>query len=198
MTFNVIALVVIVALVFGTLGVIAVDGLLNRGGDDTIEVDPQQEDPIEQEYRDQIEQNPNDIEAMAALANYLGNLGRVDEATQWYERALGITPDDMALRLDFASALAAAGKMRDSEVQYQRVIGSEPDNALALLGLARLYRSWSPPRTADAAATYQLAIERGGDSVVSTVAQEELTELTGGTPTASPAASPGASPATAP
>jgi hypothetical protein len=80
--------------------------------------------------------------------------------------------------------------MRDAEVQFQRVIEAQPDNALALLGLARLYRSWSPPRLDEAAATYQLAIDRGGDSVVATVAREELAELTVGTPAASPQASP--------
>ncbi len=80
--------------------------------------------------------------------------------------------------------------MRDAEVQYQRVIEAESGNALALLGLARLYRSWSPPRTDEAAATYQLAIEVGGDSVVATVAREELAELTGSEPGASPVASP--------
>ena len=193
MTFNVIALVIVAALVFGTLGVIAVDSLLNRG-DGTIEVDPQQVDEVEQDYRDQIEADPNDVQAIAALANYLGNLGRMEEAIQLYERALALTPDDTTLRLDFASALAAGGKMRDSEVQFNRVIEVEPDNALALLGLARLYRSWSPPRLDEAAATYQLSIDRGGDSVVATVAREELAELTVGTPAASPQASPGASP----
>ena len=196
MTFNVIALMVVAALVFGTLGVIAVDEIMNGGGDETIVVDPQQDDPTEQEYRDRIEANPDDIDAIKALANYLGNLGQYDESVRWYEQVLGITPDDMEVRLDFASALSAAGKVRDAELQYQRVIEAEPDNALAILGLARLYRSWSPPRIEDAVVTYRLAIERGGESVVATVALEELTELTGGTPVASPRASPSASPTT--
>ena len=61
MTFNVIALMVVAALVFGTLGVIAVDEIINGGGDETVVVDPQQDDPTEQEYRDRIEANPDDI-----------------------------------------------------------------------------------------------------------------------------------------
>jgi tetratricopeptide (TPR) repeat protein len=194
MTFNVMALVVVAALVFGTLGAIAINEIVNGGGDDTIEVDPERIDETEQDYRDQIEANPDDVRAIAALANYLGNLGRTDDAIQWYERALGITPDDVALRRDFASALASGGKMRDAELQYQRIIEAQPDDALSILALARLYRSWSPPRVDDAIATYQLAIERGGDSVVTTEAREELTELAGGSPVASPQASPKASP----
>src|SRR5687768_16706118 len=141
MTFNVIALMVVAALVFGTLGVIAVDEIITGGGDETVVVDPQQDDPTEQEYRDRIEANTNDIDVIKALANYLGNLGQYDESVRWYEQVRRITPDDMAVRLDFASALSAAGKVRDAELQYQRVIEAEPDNALAILGLARLYRS---------------------------------------------------------
>ena len=194
MTFNVIALVVVAALVFGTLGAIAINEIVNGGGDDTIEVDPERIDETEQDYRDQIDDNPDDVRAIAALANYLGNLGRTDEAIQLYEQALGITPDDTELRQDFASALAAGGKMRDAELQYQRIVEAQPNDALAMLGLARLYRSWSPPRVDDAVSMYQLAIELGGDSVVTTLAREELTELTGGSPVVSPPPSPVASP----
>jgi hypothetical protein len=145
-------------------------------------------DEIEQGYLDQIEENPNDVQAMAALASYLGNVGKTAEAIQWYERALTISPSDMVLRLDFARALAEAGENPDAEVQYLKVIQAEPNNGLALLSLARLYRSWSPPRTQDAVTFYTLAIERTGDSVVAQVAAEELKELTGTTPVASPQA----------
>ena len=74
-------------------------------------------------------------------------------------------------------------------MQYLRVIEAEPDNAFALLGLARLHRSWAPPRLADAISYYQLAVDRAGESVVRNVAAEELAQISG-TPVASPAASP--------
>jgi len=199
MTFNVIAVVVVAALVFGAIGVAVFDDLLRGSGNEPkpLTVDPNQTDLVEQQYRDKIAADPNDVAAMSALANYLGNTGNTAEAITWYEKALTITPDDMSLRLDFASALASGGKQRDAELQYQKVIGAQPDNGFALLGLARLYRSWSPPRTQEAVMYYQLTIERAGDSVVRQVAQEELAELTG-TPVASPAASPAARSSPAP
>jgi tetratricopeptide (TPR) repeat protein len=189
MTFNVIAVAVVVALVVGGIGVAVVDEWFLGDDDNTIDVKPNEPDPVEQEYRDQIEADPNDASAMLALANYLGNTGRVEESIEWYEKALQITPDDMVLRLDFAGALSSAAKEQDAELQYQKVIEAQPDNAAALLGLARLYRNWSPPRNEDAVAYYELTIERAGESVVRDQAQEELQELTG-TPVASP--SPGA------
>jgi tetratricopeptide (TPR) repeat protein len=193
MTFNVVAIVVVAAMVVGAIGVAVFDGLLSRGQDQPLSIDPADTDEIEQRYRDQIADDPNDVAAMSALANYLGNTGNVEEAIQWYEQALTITPEDMDLRLDFASALASGAKVRDAELQYLKVIEAEPDNAFALLGLARLYRSWAPPRLEDAVSYYQLAIDRAGESVVREVAQEELTLITG-TPVASPGASPVASP----
>ena len=197
MTFNVVAIVVVLAMVVGAIGVAVFDGLLSTAEDKPLSVDPNEKDPVEQGYRDQIAKNPDDVAAMSALANYLGNTGNVEESIQWYERALGITPDDMALRLDFASALASGAKERDSELQYLKVIGAEPDNAFALLGLARLYRSWSPPRLQDAVTYYQKAIDSAGVSVVRDVAQEEMAAITG-TPVASPASSPMSSPSPAP
>ena len=187
--FNVVAIVIVAAMVVGLVGVAVFDGLLSSGEDNPLTIDPSETDEIEQGYRDQIADNPNDVAAMSALANYLGNIGNVEDAIQWYEKALAITPDDTSLRLDFASALASGAKDRDAELQYRKVIDAEPENAFALLGLARLYRSWAPPRLEEAVTYYQLAIERAGDSVVAQVAQEELTLITG-TPAASPAASP--------
>jgi cytochrome c-type biogenesis protein CcmH/NrfG len=188
MTFNVIAIVVVAAMVVGAVGVAVFDGLLSRGDDTPLTVDTEQIDEVEQGYRDKVAENPNDVAAILALANYLGNTGNVEESIHWYEEALALTPDDMALRLDFASALASGAKQRDAELQYLKVIETEPDNAFALLGLARLYRSWSPPRVQDAITYYQMAIDRAGVSVVRDEAQEDLAALTG-TPIASPAAS---------
>jgi tetratricopeptide (TPR) repeat protein len=194
MTFNVIAILVVLAMVVGAVGVAVFDGLLSSAGNDKpLTVDPSESDPVEQQYRDKIAKDPNDVAAMSALANYLGNTGKIEEAITWYEKALIITPDDMDLRLDFASALAAGGKLRDSELQYKKVVEAQPQNAFALLGLARLYRSWSPPRLTEAVTYYQQAVDVAGDSVVRDVAQEELSAITG-----TPVASPGASPSSAP
>jgi tetratricopeptide (TPR) repeat protein len=189
MTFNVIAVVVVGALVFGAVGLAVFDDLLSGGGESSLTIDPAATDEIEQGYRDQVAANPNDAAAMSSLANYLGNNGNIGEAITWYEKALAITPDDMRLRLDFASALASGGKFPDAELQYQKVIAAEPENATALLGMARLYRSWSPPRPDDAVTYYQRTIATGSDSIVHQLAREELAQLTG-TPAASPAASP--------
>jgi cytochrome c-type biogenesis protein CcmH/NrfG len=195
LTFNVIVVIVVAALVFGATGAAVVNELVNNAKkDDTINVSPDQVDEIEQGYREAVTKDSTNVDAIVALASYLGNTGNTEEAIQWYQKALELTPDDTSLRLSFASTLVSGGKDNDAELQYQKVITAEPNNGLALLGLARLYRSWSPPRNDDAAAYYQLTIDRAGDSVAKDLAEQELAALTG-TPDASPAASPEASPA---
>ena len=150
-------------------------------------------DEIEVGYRAAVAANPTDVNALVTLASYLSHTGNGEEAIQWYQKAIDQDPTNLTVRLDFATALSQLGKENDAEVQYQKVLTADPNNANALLGLARLYRSWSPPRTADSITYYQLAIVRAPGSVVHDLAIEELAELTG-TPVASPIASPAASP----
>jgi tetratricopeptide (TPR) repeat protein len=195
MTFNVIVLIVVFALIFGSIGAIVISGWVERNSkDDTIDVSSTDVDEIEQGYRDQVADHPDDPDALVALASYLGNVGKVEESIQWYEKALTISPNDTSIRLSFASSLAGAAKQADAELQYQKVLALEPTNGVALLGLARLYRSWSPPRNEDAVKYYQLTIQQAPDSVAAELAKSELAQLTG-TPVASPAASPSGSPA---
>lgn len=196
--FSVLAIVVVAALVFGTLGVAVFDDWFNGGDDEeTISVDPNAVDSTVQTYLDNIEKDPNDFASMSALGEYYNRMGQYDDAIRWYERALMIVPDDMDIRYSFATSLAAAGKQPDAELQFQKVIAAEPENYFAMLSLARLYRDWSPPRTDEAIALYRTVAESGIESVVVQLAQEELALLTG-TPVASPAASPNASPVASP
>jgi tetratricopeptide (TPR) repeat protein len=197
--FSVLAIVVVAALVFGTLGIAVFDDLFNGGdGDDqTITVDENEVPQTVQTYLDMLEDDPNDFAAMSALGEYYGQVGDYDQAITWYESALQIVPDDMTIRYAFANTLANAGSQADAELQYQKVIAAEPQNHEAMLSLARLYRNWSPPRTDDAIAIYQQIVDQGGESFVVDLAREELADLSG-TPVASPAASPEASPEASP
>lgn len=195
--FAVVALLTVVALVIGAVGsAVLLDLFKDDGGANVIDVasDPE-DDPVEQEFRDDLAGRPDDPDAMATLANYLSETGKMDEALPLFERALTIAPDDNGIRLLFAGALSDAGSGRDAELQYSKVIATEPANDVALLGLARLYRDWSPARTDEAIRTYQQVVATGGDSLSVQLATEELAELGVVAPVASPAASPLATPA---
>ena len=198
--FSILALLTVVAMLIGAVGSAVVLDIFNDDGDvlDAGEFDPNEEDETEQQYREDIAARPDDPETIATLANYLSLIGKGDESTELFERALTISPDNLNIRLNFAQALADGGSNSDAELQFKRVIEAKPDVATtndALLGLARLYRDWSPPRTADAIANYQLVVASGADSVRVQIAVEELAELgISASPVASPAAPGAASP----
>lgn len=193
--FAVVALLTVVALVIGAVGSAVLLDLFKDDGDESVIDVSEEDDPVEQEFREDLASRPDDPQAMATLANYLSQNGEGDEAKGLFEQALALVPDDSAIRLDFAGALADAGSPRDAELQYSKVIAAEPANGVALLGLARLYRDWSPPRTDEAISTYRRVVASAGDSILVQIANEELAELGVATPVASPAVAPNATPA---
>ena len=192
--FSVLALVTVCSLVAGALGASAVVDFFNRD-DSELTVDSEEDDPVEREYRQDAADNPDDPDAIARLANYLSQDDQLDEGLRLYEQAVSMRPDDTTLRLEFAYALSDAGSYRSAELQFQRVLEAQPVNVSALLGLARLYRDWSPPRTDDAIALYQQIISIEGESFIGQNAREELQALgVVVTPAASASASPVAVP----
>ncbi|MCC6793141.1 MAG: tetratricopeptide repeat protein, partial [Thermomicrobiales bacterium] len=75
-----------------------IDYITQPDDEPEIIVDDDTPDPVEAEYLARIEEDPADASAMSGLGSYLGQIGRVDEAIPWYERALEIAPDDMEIR----------------------------------------------------------------------------------------------------
>jgi cytochrome c-type biogenesis protein CcmH/NrfG len=186
--FAIFAVVTFLSLVVGLVGTAIVDELTTADTDDPIEFSPNEPGEYEQELRDAAAQHPDDPDALMDLAVYLSNSGNLDEAIEWYEKALALNPNDAILRLAFADALANGGKRSDAELQYKKAIQVQPNNPQAHFGLAELYRMWSPPRTEDALVEYNKTIEVGADSYVAELAAQEIAGLIGGTP--SPVASP--------
>jgi cytochrome c-type biogenesis protein CcmH/NrfG len=189
LVFSLLALVVVLSLVVGAIGTAIVDGLSNPGRDDEpISVNEDEPDAYEESLRTQVAENPNDAAALAQLANYLAQAGRLSEAIGFYEKALELDPEDWDVRLDFARSLAEGGKRTDAEFQFKKIVVGQPGNAQAHYYFAELYRNWLPPRNAEAAAEYQRTIEVGPETYVAELAAQALKELGYATP--EPAVSP--------
>ena len=184
--FAVFALLVVCSLVAASLGTVAVEVLLQD--DDGGDLDPEEFDASVQEFiaeqREEVERNPNDAQAMASLAELLASDNQLDEAIDWYQRALEIEPNNTSIRLSFAKALAAGAKRADAEVQYKKVIELEPNNYEAHYYLAELYRLWEPPRLDEAAAEYRRVLEivSPADAFLARQAADVLTALGYATP----------------
>jgi cytochrome c-type biogenesis protein CcmH/NrfG len=186
---------VVCSMVAASVGVLATD-VLFQGDDDPQEFDLNADnDDLIDEYRADLEENPNDAPKMALLAELLYYDGEVDESIAWYQRALELEPDNTAIRLSFATILAEADKPNDAELQFQKVLEVEPNSFEAHYYLAELYRFWDPPRHDEAADHYLRVIEIAPTSYLAQVSGEQLVALGYATP--APSGSPAASPAAA-
>lgn len=175
--FAILAVVIVFSLIATIIGPPLVDYLTRPSGNNDITLSDDTTDPVEQEFRSQLEQNPDDAAALEGLANYLGNIGRIDEAIPLYERSLATDPDDWIRRLGFARMLADGGKRPDAELQFKRVLAACPSSEQTWYSLARLYATWVPPRDADAIAAYHQVILTGPGTFAAEQAKAELAQL---------------------
>ena len=175
--YAILGVVIVFSLIATIVGPPLVDYLTQPDGDNEITLGDDADDPVEQEYREQLEANPDDAAALAGFANYLGNTGRVEEAVPLYEQSLAIEPENWSTRLAFARVLSNGGKRPDAELQFKKVLAACPGSEQALFSLGQLYANWAPPRTADAIAVFQQVIAAGPGTFVAERAVEELSRL---------------------
>lgn len=83
-------------------------------------------------YRKRVEQNPKDVEALAALGNANLMMRRYTDAKGWYEEALNVDPTRLETRIDLAIALQYLQQPDEAIEQLKLVLAKEPKNATAL------------------------------------------------------------------
>jgi cytochrome c-type biogenesis protein CcmH/NrfG len=103
-------------------------------GDPPAPQDPQLAKAMEEiaQYRERVEQNPKDVEALVALGNANLMLRRYDHAKGWYEQALKVDPNRRDIRMDLAIALRYLQQPDEAIDQLNLVLAKEPKNAAAL------------------------------------------------------------------
>ena len=79
-------------------------------------------------YEKWIEKNPEDIGAIARLARFLASSARVEEASQWMEKALKLAPKRTDLRKSFIDQLVNDQRYDEASKQYAELVKSAPGN----------------------------------------------------------------------
>jgi tetratricopeptide (TPR) repeat protein len=83
--------------------------------------------------------DPANADALAVMVEYLGDLGRADEALQQVDAALEAHPDQARFHVLRAQALSASGASAPAlGAAYERALAIDAENAAALAGLGRL------------------------------------------------------------
>ena len=80
--------ITVAAMVIGVLAVV-VEDFARSGGDKTIDLNDAN-DEVEAALRADMDAHPNDSQAIAGLANYLSNIGKIEDAIPLYERFIAL------------------------------------------------------------------------------------------------------------
>jgi len=86
-------------------------------------------------YKQRVDKDPKDVEALAAMGNINYAMRRFDHAKEWYERALKVDPNRNDTRMDLALSLRNLGKPDEAIAELKRVLKKDPKNAAALYNL---------------------------------------------------------------
>jgi tetratricopeptide (TPR) repeat protein len=79
--------------------------------------------------RDQLERNPDDLEAYLEMGHAYEVLQRSDDAMMAYQRLLAIKPDYIPGLMSYAELLRKRGKLKMAMRCYREIIKIEPENA---------------------------------------------------------------------
>jgi len=93
-----------------------------------------------QGYRQRLEKNPKDIEALIYLGNANYDIQRFEKAAGYYEQALALDPKNIRVRTDLATCYRNSGKVDQAVKELKQVLAVNPkhENALYNLGIILL------------------------------------------------------------
>jgi len=88
-----------------------------------------------QGFKDRLQKDPKDIEALIFLANSNFDIQRYEQARDFYLRALEVDPENVHVRTDLASAYRNLGNSHQAVVALQMVLDRNPNHEVALYNL---------------------------------------------------------------
>ncbi|MCL2345963.1 MAG: tetratricopeptide repeat protein [Desulfobulbus sp.] len=86
-----------------------------------------------------LQRDPNQTDALLALAAIAQHQGRPDEAESWRQRALVADPSDPAVQAAALSGLAAGGEAQAAESRLKTLLAAQPQSAELNFALGNLY-----------------------------------------------------------
>ncbi|WP_455222805.1 tetratricopeptide repeat protein [Kaarinaea lacus] len=95
-------------------------------------------DDIKEQLKQQLVENPTDIEAAVMLGNYFYDRGNAAQAIVFYQHALNLNPNQPGVQTDMATMFWDNGDMGIAERHFREVISRYPDFANAYLNLGLL------------------------------------------------------------
>jgi tetratricopeptide (TPR) repeat protein len=83
----------------------------------------------------QVEQNPNDFDALAQLGNMYMDVSKFPQAIDYFKRALAVR-EEPSLRTDLGICYKQSGQLQESRDAFRKVAAEQPDQWQAIFNLA--------------------------------------------------------------
>lgn len=87
------------------------------------------------EYKERLEKNPDDLEALIFLGNANYDIQRFEKAEEYYQRALEVDQHNTHVRTDLASSYRQLGNTDASIAELRRVLAQDSNQEIALYNL---------------------------------------------------------------
>ncbi|GEM_PF-664829 len=128
------------------------------------------------QYKERLEANPKDREALIALGNANFDIQRFDKAKELYLRVLEIEPKNVLVRTDLASCYRNMGDVEQALKELNQVLSIDPkhENALYNLGVLLLNDKQDPKGAAE---TWERLIAAHPDTAYASDLKKKIEEL---------------------
>jgi tetratricopeptide (TPR) repeat protein len=119
-------------------------------------------EPARRDYEQALQRDPNNTDALLALAAIAQRQGRAGDAEGWRQRALIANPSDPATQAAALSGVAAEADPQTAESRLKTLLSTQPESAPLNFALGNLYARQS--RWAEAQQVYFNAVAADGDN----------------------------------
>ena len=86
-------------------------------------------------FKEALGKNPNDTTLMTRYANFLFDIGKVNESVEWFQKVLAVQPDNLDVRTDLGTALWNSGQKEKAMAEYQVILKKDPRHMATLHNL---------------------------------------------------------------
>ncbi|WP_158265343.1 DUF1583 domain-containing protein [Blastopirellula marina] len=96
------------------------------------------QDSLVEYYETWLEKNPEDVEGMVRLAQFLASTARMPEARKWMDKAVTLAPSRGDLRKAYIRMLVDNQQFTEAAEQYRKLSESDPDDPDILMEWGKL------------------------------------------------------------
>jgi cytochrome c-type biogenesis protein CcmH/NrfG len=122
------------------------------------------------------ERNPSDAETRIQLGNLYFDAERYDEATRWYEAAVGIDPKNVNASTDLGITYYYTNKPDAALAQFDRSLAIDPTHSKTLLNIG-IVRAFAKEDLTGAAKAWERVLEVAPNSPEARAAKQALDGL---------------------